>query len=157
MAAGSNRLLVVWHSRAGGTGALVDRLVAGASTPEVDGVEVVVRHAPEAGPDDIRHAAALLVATPERFGAMAGLVKDFFERIYYELLEETRGLPYALVVKASTDGTGAVREVERIATGLAWKPVQPPLLVVGDVTEEHEDDAFELGATVAAGVSMGLY
>ena len=74
-----------------------------------------------------------MLGTPENFGYMSGAIKDFFERIYYPLLDETPGLPYALFVKASTDGDGAVRSVERIVAGLRWKLVMPPIVVVGDL------------------------
>ena len=83
--------------------------------------------------DDVRACNAIVLGTPENFGYMPGAIKDFFERVYYPLLDETPGLPYALFVKASTDGDGAVRSVERIVAGLRWKLVVPPVVVVGDL------------------------
>ena len=88
---------------------------------------------------------------------MSGALKDFFERVYYPLLDETPGLPYALFVKASTDGDGAVRSVERIVAGLRWKLVVPPIVVVGDLQDAALAACTELGATVAAGLEAGLY
>lgn len=111
----------------------------------------------DGGADDVRWADAVVLGCPERFGAMAGLMKDFLERIYYEVLEETAGLPWALFVKAGNDGTGAVRSIERIVTGMRWKQVRPPVVAVGELTEAHTDAAWELGATVAAGMLAGLY
>lgn len=153
-------LLVVSHSRSGGTARLREAVLAGIATAvEQGGADVEVRplETVDAGPDDVRWADLVVLGTPERFGAMAGLMKDFLERIYYELLEETPGLPYALFVKAGNDGQGAVRTVTAILTGLRWKEVQPPVVAVGDLTEAHTDAAWELGATVAAGLSEGLY
>jgi multimeric flavodoxin WrbA len=150
-------LLVVYHSRSGGTQAMTDAFVAGATDDAIDDVEVRVLHAPDAGPDDVRWADAVALGTPENFGYMSGLVKDFLERIYYEVLDETPGLPYLLYVKASTDGQGAVTSVERILTGLRWKPVQPAFVVVGEVREEHLAQCTELGMTLAAGLSAGIY
>ncbi len=85
----------------------------------------------------MRWCNGILLGTPENFGYMSGALKDFFERIYYVLLEETRGLPYALFVKGGHDGEGAIRSVERIVTGLAWKSVLAPVLVVGDVDDDR--------------------
>ena len=41
-------------------------------------------------------------------------------------------------------------------SGLAWRAVQPPLLVVGPVGPEHLDAATELGLTLAAMLGEGL-
>jgi multimeric flavodoxin WrbA len=151
------RLLVVYHSRSGGTEALTNEVVAGATSDDIGDVDVTVRGAFDATPDDVRATNAIILGTPENFGYMSGALKDFFERIYYVLLDETPGLPYALYVKGSTDGQGAVRSVERIVTGLKWRSVLPPLVVTGDVTDEHREAARELGLTVAAGLEAGIF
>ena len=150
-------LLIVSHSRSGGTQALTDAVVAGATSDDVEGVDVRSLRAFDATADDVRAADAIALGTPENFGYMSGALKDFFERIYYVLLEEKRGLPYVLYVKASTDGDGAVRSVERITTGLKWRAVLPPLVVVGDLQDEHLEAAHELGLTLAAGLEAGVF
>jgi multimeric flavodoxin WrbA len=150
-------LLVVYHPRSGGTQVLTDAFVAGATDDAIDDVEVRVVRATDAGPDDVRWCHAIALGTPENFGYMSGLMKDFLERVYYPCREHTAGLPYVLYVKASTDGDGAVRSVERILTGLQWKQVQPPFVVVGDVEAAHLEQATELGMTLAAGLEAGIY
>jgi len=155
--AGDRHLLVVYHSRTGGTQRLADAAIAGAASDEVDGVDVRTRHAFDATVDDVRWCDGILLGTPENFGYMSGALKDFFERIYHPLLDETRGLPYALFVKGGHDGEGAVRSVERIATGLAWKAILPVVLVVGDVDDAALERCHELGITFAAGLEAGVF
>jgi multimeric flavodoxin WrbA len=150
-------LLVVFHSRSGGTQAMTDAVVAGANDDAIEGVDVSVQRAFDTAVDDVRACDAIVLGTPENFGYMSGALKDFFERIYYSLLEETPGLPYALYVKASTDGDGAVRSVERIVAGLRWNLVMPPIVVVGDLKPGDLEQCRELGATVAAGLEAGMY
>ena len=111
----------------------------------------------EATADDFRRASGVLLATPAHFGYMSGALKHCFDTVYEPLLDETRGLPYALVVKGRSDTDGAVAAVHKIVTGLAWKEVQPPLTVVGDLTEDHLAAATELGQTMAAGLAMGIF
>ncbi|MDE3086009.1 MAG: hypothetical protein KGJ77_04510 [Acidobacteriota bacterium] len=150
-------MLVVHHSRTGGTWALTEAAVA-AATDAVDGaLAVEVVGAFDAGPQEVMQSKGLLLATPARFGYMSGALKDFFERIYHPCLDETRGLPYALVVKGDTDTSGAVSSVARIATGLAWRRVLAPLEVVGTVGEADRLAAAELGATLAAGLEAGVF
>jgi multimeric flavodoxin WrbA len=136
---------------------MADLVLAGARHPEIEGVEVRPRRAPDAGPDDVRWAEAVIIGTPENFGSVSGRVKDFLERIYHPCLEETRGLPYALFVRAGNDGRGAVSAVQRIVTGLAWREARPPVIARGDtLTEADLDACWELGATMAASLSVGL-
>ncbi len=154
----AKRLLVLSHSRAGSTALLTEAAVAGVGA--VDGVEPVALDVVDAGLDDVVAADALLLLTPARFGAVAGLTKDLFERIYpwFDEVPDVRpGLPWAMVAKGASDPTGAVRDVERIATGLRWRQVLPPLVVTGDLTDEHLAAAEELGATLAAGLAEGLW
>ena len=90
--------------------------------------------APEAGPDDVDAARGLVLVTTENFGMVSGLVKDFLERIYpwfEEVPNRNPGLPYLLISKGGNDGTGAVRDVTRIVTGLRWKEALPPIVVAG--------------------------
>ena len=150
-------LLIVFHSRSGGTQALADAAISGATSDDIDGVEVRVKRAFDADAEDVRWCDAIVLGTPENFGYMSGALKDFFERIYYVLIEETPGLPYALFVKGGHDGDGAVRSVERILTGLKWRAALPPLLVSGDLTDDHLEQAHELGLTIAAGLEAGVF
>lgn len=136
---------------------MTDAVVAGATDPVLEGVDVRVLHAFDADVDDVRACNGIVLGTPENFGYMSGAIKDFFERVYYPLLDETPGLPYGLFVKASTDGDGAVRSVERIVAGLRWKRVVPPVVVVGELGEADIDRCRELGATIAAGLDAGMF
>jgi hypothetical protein len=47
--------------------------------------------------------------------------------------------------------------VKKIATGLRWNLVLPPVTVVGDVTDSDLEAAAELGATLAAGLGEGIF
>jgi len=118
---------------------------------------VVRRRALDAGVDDVLAADGYLLATPENFGYMSGAMKDFFDRVYYPCLDRTRSRPYGLVVRAGSDGTGAVSAVTPLATGLGWRPVLAPVIASGDLTEEHLAAAREMGGTLAAGLSAGIY
>jgi multimeric flavodoxin WrbA len=155
--AAAPRLLIVFHSRTGGTAAMADAVVAGANDDAIEGVEVLVRDAFDTTIDDVRECDAIVLGTPENFGYMAGAIKDLFERVYYPLLDQTPGKPYALFVKASTDGEGAVGSVARIVAGLRWKLVFPPVVVVGELGAGHLEQCRELGATMAAGLEAGMF
>ena len=102
-------------------------------------------------------ADGYLLGTPENFGYMSGALKHFFDTVYYDCLDHTRGRPYGLFVRAGNDGTGAVRAVEPLVTGLGWKAVAPPVVATGELTDDHLDACRELGMTLAAGLELGIY
>ena len=128
-----------------------------------------VMHARDAGAADVLAADGYLFATPENLAAMSGLMKDFFDRSYYAALERLNGRPYATLICAGSDGTQAAAQIERIATGWRLRAVAPPLIVCTHAqspeaistpkTIPAEDIARceELGATLAAGISLGIF
>lgn len=130
---------------------------AGAEDDAIEDVAVRCLHAPDAGPEDLRWAHGLLFGTPENFGTMSGLLKDFFDRTFYAVEGELAPLPYALFISAGNDGRGAAREIERIARGYPFTPVAEPLIARGQPTEDALGAARELGMTLAAGLSAGIF
>ena len=144
------RLLVVHHTPSPATQALLEAVLEGARHPELTGVEVVTRPALTAGAADVLAADGVLLGTPANIGYMSGALKHFFDGVYYPVLQDTAGLPYGLWVHGGDDTTGAVRAVERIATGLSWKPVAAPLTLTGAPDRPALEACRELGATVAA-------
>ena len=155
--AGSKHLLVVYHSQSGSTSRMADAVIRGASHPDIESVEVRVRDALDASPDDVLWADAYIFGTPENFGYMSGALKYFFDRIYYPCLEQLGGRPYALFVRAGNDGSGAISSIKRIATGLAIKEVQDPILIAGEFDEARLDECEELGMAMAAGLEAGIF
>jgi multimeric flavodoxin WrbA len=161
------RLLVVWHSR---TGAARQMAKAAADAARGDGeVEVVLARARDVDTADVLAADGYLFAAPENLAALSGEMKEFFDRIYYGVLERTNGRPYALFVSAGSDGTNAVRQVQRICTGLRLREVAPPLIVNLEaqtaerilapkvVPAEPLARCAETGAALAAGLASGVF
>lgn len=152
----TKRLLIVAHAPSPNTLRLRGAAERGASDSRIEGVEVVARPPLEAGPEDVRGCNAILLGTTENLGYMSGALKDFFDRSYYEVLEQTQGLPFALYVRAGHDGTGTRRAVESITTGLRWRWAQEPLILRGEWQETFTDQVEELAMAMAAGLEAGV-
>src|SRR5690242_21960346 len=146
-------LLIVYHTSSPALQAMYEAVVAGASTDEIEGVEVAVRPALTASAADVLAADGYLLGTPANIGYMSGALKHFFDGIYYPCLEATKRRPYGLYVHGGMDTTGAVRAVESIATGLQWRPVRPPVTVTGPPAKPDLEACWELGALLAAEVA----
>jgi NAD(P)H-dependent FMN reductase len=143
-------LLIVHHTTSPALQAMFEAARAGASTDEVEGVEVAVRPALTASAVDVLAADGYLLGTPANIGYMSGALKHFFDGIYYPCLEATQRRPYALYVHGNSDTTGAVRAVESITSGLSWRRARPPLSVIGPPSAADLDNCWELGAVLAA-------
>ncbi|TAL33595.1 MAG: flavodoxin family protein [Phenylobacterium sp.] len=161
------RLLIVWHSRTGAARAMADASARGASAET--GVETVMLSADAAGAADLLAADGYLFACPENLAAMSGAMKEFFDRNYYPVLERLSGRPYAMLIAAGSDGTGAVRQMARITLGWRLKPIAEPIIVCTHaqapeaieapkaVAEADLTRCQELGSALAAGLSMGVF
>jgi len=126
------------------------------STQEAD-VETRLLGAFDADLKDLRWADGLLFGTPENFGTMSGALKDFFDRTYYPAEPFQLNLPYALFISAGNDGSGAVREIDRIAIGYPLRKINEPLIAKGDINQQHLEQCEEFGLAMAAGLSLGIF
>ena len=160
-------LLIVFHSLTGGARQMAD--AAGCGARHESGLHVRLLRAPDTQPSDVLAADGYIFATPENLAAMAGIMKDFFDRSYYPVLGQIEGRPYAILICAGSDGQNAARQIKRIATGWRLRLIADPIIVCTHAqTPERilapktiaEDDLArceELGAALAAGIEMGVF
>ena len=158
-------LLIVYHSRTGGSRQMAEAAHAGALA---EGSARLIR-AEEAGPEDLLAAGGYLFCAPENLATLSGAMKDFFDRCYYPVLGRLEGRPYAQMICAGSDGSGAARQLARIATGWRLKAVQEPLIlcthaqtpeaILADkvIPEAELQSCRALGQAMTAGLVMGMF
>lgn len=158
-------LLIVYHSKTGGSRQMAEAAARAAN----DETPTRLIPAQEAGPDDLLNADGYLFCAPENLAAIAGVMKDFFDRCYYPVLGRLQGRPYAQMVCAGSDGQSAARQTARIALGWRLREVQPPLIVCTHaqtpeailaektIPEDQLARCRDLGAAIGAGLSMGMF
>ena len=147
-------LLHVHHTTSPSVHSMFDAVHSGATDPQIEGVRVVSAAALHANASDVLDADGYLLGTPANLGYMSGALKHFFDQIYYPCLEATIGRPFGVYVHGNNDTTGALRAIEVITTGLQWRTVQAPVCVIGEPTRADLDACWELGAAVAAGLTL---
>jgi NAD(P)H-dependent FMN reductase len=143
-------LLIVHHTPSPGMQAMFEAVLAGATDPEITGVDVVRRPALGATAADVLAADGFVLGTPANIGYMSGALKHFFDTIYYPCLDATRGRPYGLYVHGNEGLEGAVKAVRAVTKGLAWTQTADPVQVMGTPTKQDLQSCWELGATLAA-------
>ena len=149
------KILIVYHSQTGNTEKMAYDVAEGARG--IEGVDVILKKAADATLDDLLTADGFALGTPENFGYMSGMVKDFFDRTYSGAQEKVFRKPFVVFISAGNDGTGALRAIERIALGYKFKTVFKPVIAKGAITEEIISQCHELGATIAGGCQIGIY
>ena len=159
------RLLIVWHSRTGGSQQMATA-AAEAASAETD-TDLI--RAADASPEDLLAADGYIFCAPENLAALSGEMKEFFDRCYYPVLGRIEGRPYALMICAGSDGANAARQTARIATGWRLKDVQPPLIICTHAQTEAEilapktisepdlQQCRDLGAALGAGLALGVF
>jgi NAD(P)H-dependent FMN reductase len=151
----------------GGTRQMAQAAAAGARGETA--LEVSLRGAAEVDAAELLAADGYIFATPENLASMSGKMKDFFDRTYYAALERLNGRPYGVLVCAGSDGRNAAAQIERIALGWRLRPIadavivcthaQTPEAILREklIPEPQLQRCAELGATLAAGLVLGIF
>ncbi len=134
----------------------------------IEGQGRMVRAA-EASADDLLQASGYVFCCPENLATMSGEMKEFFDRTYYPLLGQIEGRAYATMIAAGLDGTGAERQVDRIATGWRLRRVADPLilrtgaqtpeaiLAPKTITRATLSECYNLGQSLSGGIALGIF
>ena len=151
------RILIIYHSQTGNTQKMAESVARGSES--INNVRVVLKRASEATLKDLMECDGLALGSPEYFGYMAGIIKDFFDRTYNEARgrKEVFKKPYVVFISAGNDGSGALSSIERICIGYQLKKVYEPVVAKGEINQGILIRCEELGKTIAAGCEAGIY
>lgn len=156
-------LLIVYHSRTGASESAARAAADGA------GSRARLARCDDAQENDFLTAEGYLFCCPENLAALSGAMKEMFDRLYYPLLGGIEGRPYATIIVAGSDGSGAQRQLDRIATGWRLRRVAQPLIVMTEAQTPQEilakktlpaDDisrARRMGAALSEGIALGVF
>lgn len=150
-------ILVLYHSQTGNTEQMAKTVAQGVDS--IEGCHAVLKRASQADLEDLATCDGVAFGSPENFGYMSGMLKDFFDRTYVQAQEhkEIFKKPYVVFISAGNDGTGALSSIERILLGYQLKKVFEPIIARDGVNEEDLASCLELGQTIAAGCEVGIY
>ncbi|MBJ7387741.1 MAG: flavodoxin family protein [Mycolicibacterium sp.] len=129
---------------------MFEAVVAGATDPEIEGVEVLRRPALTVSPVEMLQADGYVLGTPVNLGYLSGALKHAFDQSYYQLLDSTRGRPFGVFMHGNEGTEGAERAIDGITAGLGWVKAAETVVVSGKPAKPDVDACWNLGATVAA-------
>ncbi|TRD09966.1 flavodoxin family protein [Erythrobacter insulae] len=157
----ASHFLIIWHSRTGASEAMAK------AAAHSDNARLV--RAQDVTAQQMLAASGYVFVCPENLGSLSGEMKEMFDRIYYDLLGQIEGRPYATIIAAGSDGEGAERQLDRIVTGWRLKRVierkivnfeaqSPEEIWATKVVESHIlKECSELGDGFGEGVRLGLF
>ena len=97
----SKTLLIVHHTPSPHCHEMFEAVLAGATDPEIEGVEVLRRPALTVSPAEMLAADGYLLGTPANLGYVSGAMKHAFDCSYYQLLDATKGRPFGVFLHGS--------------------------------------------------------
>jgi multimeric flavodoxin WrbA len=146
----SKTLLIVHHTPSPHCQEMFEAVVAGASDPDIEGVEVVRRPALTVSPVEMLEADGYVLGSPANLGYLSGAMKHAFDVCYYPCLDATRGRLFGLYLHGNEGTEGAERAVDGITAGLGWVKAAAYVVVMGKPTKADLESCWDLGATLAA-------
>ena len=114
------KILVIYHSQSGNTEAMAKAIAEGGKGA---GATVTLKKAADAGVDDLLACEAVVIGTPNYFSYMAGMVKDFFDRVWGTVRGQMENKPFAVFGSYGGGGLPAIESVEHICDGLGMKKI----------------------------------
>lgn len=144
------KLLVVHHTPSPHCQEMFEAVIAGATDPDIEGVQVIRRPALTVSPAEMLDADGYLLGSPANLGYISGALKHAFDGAYYQLLDSTRGRPFGLYLHGNEGTEGAERAVDGITAGLGWIKAARYVVVSGKPAKTDLEACWNLGATLAA-------
>lgn len=154
-------LLVIWHSRTGASEAMAKAAAESGNAMLVPAQNV--------SSGMLLAAGGYLFVCPENLASMSGAMKEMFDSNYYPVLDRVEGRPYASIIAAGSDGEGAQRQLDRIATGWRLKRVCDPMIInfaaqtpeailaKKTVSDKTLKRCREMGVGFAEGLKLGIF
>jgi flavorubredoxin len=139
-------LLIVYHSQSGNTEAMARAVAEGATAA---GANVTLKKAVEADDADLLGCDAIAIGTPNYFSYMAGMVKDFFDRVWPMVRMRMEDKPYVVFGSYGGGGTVAIGTVEHICDGLKMKRICEAVSAQREPKAENLVACKELGKKMA--------
>ena len=140
------KVLVIYHSQSGNTEAMAKAVSEGAKAA---GAAVVLKKAVDANAEDMLSCDIVAIGTPNYFGYMAGLVKDYFDRVWATIRDKVGNKPYVTFGSKGGGSAQALDSVDRICDGLKMIRAFESILVTRKPTEEDMAECRDLGKKLA--------
>ena len=140
------KVLIIYHSQGGNTEAMAKAVYEGVRS---DGATASLKKAGEATADDILNCDAVIFGTPCYFDYMAGMIKDFLDRVWYTIRDKMEGKNYALFTSSGTGEKHALERLDSLCNFLKLNKVADDVDAMRAPSPEVLEKCKEMGEKVA--------
>jgi flavorubredoxin len=140
------KVLIIYHSQSGNTEVMAKAVSEAAAAA---GGTVVLKKAADARADDILSCDVVAIGSPNYFGYMAGMVKDYFDRVWATIREKMAGKPYVTFGSKGGGGAKGIESVDSICDGLKMTKAFESVLATRQPTPEVLAQCRDLGRKLA--------
>lgn len=140
------KLLIIYYSQAGNTEAMANAVCEGASSA---GATATMKKAADTIDDDLLGCDAVAFGTPNYFGYMAGIMKDFFDRAWLTIRDRVVNKPYTAFGSAGSGGRQALDSIDRVCTSFRLKKAFEGVIATGKPSSDVLEQCRELGRKLA--------
>ncbi len=140
------KVLIVYHTQSGNTEIMAKAVAEGARAA---GATVTLKKAVDANAQDVLDCDLLAIGTPNYFGYMSGMVKDFFDRAWIVIREKVGDKPYVVFGSKGGGGAQALDSVTRICDGLKMIKAADDVIATRTPAPEVVAECKELGQKIA--------
>lgn len=145
-------VLIVYHSHTGNTEAMAKAIYEGAVSA---GATVSLKKAAEAAAEDILNCDIVAFGTPNNFRYMAGVMKDFFDRVWLKIGDRAGDKLYTTFGSGGRGGRQGIESIEFICgvfsewKQLSLKKALPGIVATGKPSVEILKECREIGTKLA--------
>jgi len=140
------KVLIIYHSQSGNTEEMAKAI---ADAAKAAGATVTLKKAAAADANDLLACDVAAIGTPNYFGYMAGMVKDFFDRVWATVRDKLANKPYVTFGSKGGGGAQAIETVENILNGFKMVKVAETVLATRKPSEEILAQCRDLGKKLA--------
>lgn len=140
------KVLIVYYSRTGRTEALAKAVAEGVNN--ISGATAKIVRVENATLDDLVSCDAVAFGSPNYFGYMSGLIKDFFDRAW-SIRDKVAGKPAAAFTSGGGPSDSALLSLERIMGAFKMEKVCDGVVSSGSPTEKDLEACRKLGENLA--------
>ena len=142
------RLLIVYYSKTGNTEAMAQAVCEGAGS---SGATVTLKKAADATANDLLTCDVVAFGSPNYYSYMAGGLKDFFDRVYYDVRGRVSNKPYGAFSSSGVRSSQALDSIDRVASlsSLRMRKAFEGIIATGKPSSDVLEQCKELGKNLA--------
>ena len=142
------KLLIVYYSASGNTEAMAKAVYEGANSA---GANVTLKKAADATANDLFDCDVVAFGSPNYYSYMSGVLKDYFDRIYYTVRGKVNDKPYGAFSSGGGSSKLALDSIDRVASlsSLRLRKAFEGVIAAGKPSSDALEECKELGKKLA--------